>query len=92
KHANPFDDEDSMQLFYDSLEAAIRDELVPSGYGLLPEERGDEGYPTFEILKSGRRGGRQLRIALPGSIWRPRAEMWGHALAILEQITYANET
>ncbi|KAJ7498413.1 hypothetical protein B0H11DRAFT_1714965, partial [Mycena galericulata] len=92
KHANPFDDEESMQLFYDSLEAAIRDELVPSGYGLLLEEWGDEGYPTFEILKSGRRGGRQFRIALPDSIWRPRAEMWGRALAILEWITYANET
>ncbi|KAJ7448877.1 hypothetical protein B0H11DRAFT_1928910 [Mycena galericulata] len=31
KHANPFDDKDSMQLFYDSLQAAIRDELVQSG-------------------------------------------------------------
>ncbi|KAJ7457474.1 hypothetical protein FB451DRAFT_1142707 [Mycena latifolia] len=92
KHVNPFDDEESMQLFYDSLEAAIHAEIVPPGYGLLPEEWDEEGYPTFEILKSGRRGGRQLRIALPDFIWRPRAEMWGRALAILDHITYGNET
>jgi hypothetical protein len=92
KHANPFDDEESMRLFYDSLEAAIQEALVPSGYGLLPEEWGEDGYPSFEILKSGRRGAKQLRIALPDDIWRPRAEMWGRALAILDQITYFNET
>ncbi|KAJ7146580.1 hypothetical protein C8R44DRAFT_600207, partial [Mycena epipterygia] len=91
KHANPFDDDELMQLFYDSLESAIQDDLVPPGYGLLPQEWDDEGYPTFEILKSGRRGGRQLRVSLPDYIWRPRAEMWGRGLAILDQIRYANE-
>ncbi|KAF7335795.1 hypothetical protein MVEN_02235500 [Mycena venus] len=91
KHANPFDDNDTMELFYDALEAAIREDIVPPGYGLLPEEWDEEGYPAFEILKSGRRGSKQLRIALPDDIWRPRAEMWGRALAILEQISYANE-
>ncbi|KAJ7023809.1 hypothetical protein C8F04DRAFT_969811, partial [Mycena alexandri] len=91
KHANPFDDDESTGLFYDALEEAINRELIPPGYGLLPEEWGEEGYPTFEILKSGRRGGRQLRVALPDAIWRPRAEMWGRALAILNQITYVNE-
>ncbi|KAJ7745292.1 hypothetical protein B0H16DRAFT_976425 [Mycena metata] len=92
KHANPFDDDESTALFYDALEEAIHRELVPPGYGLLPEEWGDDGYPTFGILKSGRRGGRQLRVALPDAIWRPRAEMWGRALSILNQITYINET
>ncbi|KAJ7149101.1 hypothetical protein C8R46DRAFT_916476, partial [Mycena filopes] len=92
KHENPFEDDESTGLFFDSLEEAIRCELVPPGYGLLPEEWGAEGYPTFEILKSGRRGGRELRVALPDAIWRPRAEMWGRALAILNQINYVNET
>jgi hypothetical protein len=91
KHSNPFDDDQSMQLFYDSLEAAIHAQIIPPGYGLLPEEWDNGGYPSFEILKSGRRGGRQLRVALPDAVWRPRAEMWGRALAILEQIAYINE-
>ncbi|KAF8147914.1 hypothetical protein K438DRAFT_1625828 [Mycena galopus ATCC 62051] len=92
KHANPFDNNESMQLFYDSLEVAIQQEIVPSGYGLLEDEWDEDGYPSFEILKSGRRGGKQLRIALPDGIWRPRAEMWGRALAILDQIDYRNES
>ncbi|KAJ6489726.1 hypothetical protein C8R45DRAFT_1138343 [Mycena sanguinolenta] len=92
KHANPFSDDGTMQLFYDSLEATIRTDIVPPGYGLLPEEWEGGEYPTFEILKSGRRGGRELRVALPDAIWRPRAVMWGRALAVLEQIGYVNET
>ncbi|KAJ7171624.1 hypothetical protein C8R43DRAFT_874419, partial [Mycena crocata] len=92
KHANPFDDEDSMNLFYDALEASIQQNVVPAGYGLLPTEWDDDGYPAFEILKSGRRGKKELRVALPDAIWRPRAEMWGRALAILDQIRYTNET
>ncbi|KAJ7765055.1 hypothetical protein DFH07DRAFT_738012, partial [Mycena maculata] len=90
KHANPFDDDESMQLFYDSLEEAMQADLVPAGYGLLPHEWDEDGYPAFEVLKSGR-GGKKLRVALPDSIWRPRAEMWARALYILDQITYQNE-
>ncbi|KAJ6470483.1 hypothetical protein C8R45DRAFT_1055091 [Mycena sanguinolenta] len=92
KHANPFSDDETMQLFYDSLEASIHADIVPPGYRLLPEEWEGGEYPTFEILKSGRRGGRELRVALPDAIWRPRAVMWGRALAVLEQIGYVNET
>ncbi|KAJ7849862.1 hypothetical protein B0H14DRAFT_2356005, partial [Mycena olivaceomarginata] len=91
KHANPFDDDDMMRLFYNALKIAIREDIVPPGYGLLPEEWDEEGYPAFKILKSGHRGSKQLRIALPDDIWCPRAEMWRHALAILEQISYVNE-
>ncbi|KAJ7692645.1 hypothetical protein B0H14DRAFT_2651637 [Mycena olivaceomarginata] len=91
KHANPFDDEESMQLFYDALEAAIQGDIIPPGYGLLLEEWDEDGYPSFEILRSGRRGSKQLRIALPDSIWRPQAEMWARALAVMDQITYHNE-
>ncbi|KAJ7769858.1 hypothetical protein B0H16DRAFT_1715509 [Mycena metata] len=91
KHSEPFDDEDLMELFYNALDAANEGAMVPPGYGLLPQEWDDGIYPTFEILKSGRRGGKQLRVALPDSIWRPRAEMWGRALATLNQIRYMTE-
>ncbi|KAK7013406.1 hypothetical protein R3P38DRAFT_3575743 [Favolaschia claudopus] len=92
KHSNPFEDDSSMELFYDSLETAINESIIPPGYGLLPEEWDEEGYPSFEILKSGRRGVKRLRVALPDAVWRPRAEMWGRALAILEHIVILNET
>ncbi|KAJ6624168.1 hypothetical protein B0H10DRAFT_1785093, partial [Mycena sp. CBHHK59/15] len=92
KHTNPFSDDATMQLFHDALSAANETGLVPPGYGLLPDEWEDGVYLTYEILRSGRRGTKELRIALPDSIWRPRAEMWGRGLAILNQLNYMNET
>ncbi|KAF8209154.1 hypothetical protein K438DRAFT_1572843, partial [Mycena galopus ATCC 62051] len=91
KHANPFPDAETMQIFHAALSAADENGLVPPGYGLLPEEWEEDVYPSFEILKSGRRGGKELRVALPDSIWRPRAEMWGRGLAILNELSYMNE-
>ncbi|KAJ7137897.1 hypothetical protein C8R44DRAFT_606958, partial [Mycena epipterygia] len=88
KYAEPFQDDAMMQLFHNTLSAANEDGIVPEGYGLLPQEWENGVYPSFEILKSGRRGSKQLRVALPDSIWRPRAEMWGRGLAILDQISY----
>ncbi|KAJ7872820.1 hypothetical protein B0H14DRAFT_2344567, partial [Mycena olivaceomarginata] len=88
KHAEPFEDEADMRLFYDTLAEADENGIVFPGYGLLPDEWEDGAYPSFELLKSGRRGGKQLRVALPDSIWRPRAELWGRGVAILNHIKY----
>ncbi|KAJ6455394.1 hypothetical protein C8R45DRAFT_1188039, partial [Mycena sanguinolenta] len=92
KHANPFPDDETMQLFHETLAAADGMDFIPPGYGLLPEEWEDGVYPSYEILKSGRRGSKQLRVALPDAIWRPRAERWGRGLAILNELSYRNET
>ncbi|KAJ7436838.1 hypothetical protein FB451DRAFT_1061428, partial [Mycena latifolia] len=92
KHANPFSDNETMRVFHDALAAAHEIDLIPPGYGLLPDEWEDGVYPTYEIIKSGRRGMKRLRVALPDSIWRLRAEMWGRGLAILDQLSYMNET
>ncbi|KAJ7291322.1 hypothetical protein C8J57DRAFT_1044858, partial [Mycena rebaudengoi] len=92
KHANPFPEDETMQLFHNTLSAADRMDFIPPGYGLLPGEWEDGVYPSYEILKSGRRGTKQLRVALPDSIWRPHAERWGRALAILNELSYRNET
>ncbi|KAJ7279925.1 hypothetical protein C8J57DRAFT_997915, partial [Mycena rebaudengoi] len=73
-------------LFRDTLAVANENEVVPAGYGLLPEEWENGAYPTYEMLNSGRRSGKDLRIVLPDSVWRPRAELWGRALAILDHI------
>ncbi|KAK6981346.1 hypothetical protein R3P38DRAFT_2396312, partial [Favolaschia claudopus] len=52
----------------------------PKYYHQGCEEWEGEMYPAFEIIKSGRKGSKELRVALPDSIWRPRAELWGRAL------------
>ncbi|KAJ6494116.1 hypothetical protein C8R47DRAFT_1267661 [Mycena vitilis] len=90
KHQNPFSD-DALQIFEDALAEADRVQVIPPGYGLLPEEWENNTYPAFEILKSGRKGSKELRVALPDSIWRPRAESWGRALAVLNHLTYMLE-
>ncbi|KAJ7232092.1 hypothetical protein C8J57DRAFT_1091364 [Mycena rebaudengoi] len=87
KHQNPFP-EDILQMFDTMLTESERLKIVPPGYGLLPDEWENGSYPAYEILKSGRKGSKELRVALPDSIWRPRAEQWGRALAILDHITY----
>ncbi|KAJ7053516.1 hypothetical protein C8F01DRAFT_996534, partial [Mycena amicta] len=92
KHECPFGkDEKLMGLFSDALYKANASGFIPQGYGLLEDEWENGVYPSFEILKSGRRGGRQLRIDLPDVIWRARAELWGRGLAILNQINFMTE-
>ncbi|KAJ6466902.1 hypothetical protein C8R45DRAFT_838712, partial [Mycena sanguinolenta] len=87
KHANPFAGE-ALEVFEDGLEWVRAANVVPLRYGLLPSEWEDGLYPSFEILKSGRRSRKELRIALPDFIWRPRAILWGQALDVLNQVNY----
>ncbi|KAJ7645241.1 hypothetical protein DFH06DRAFT_998707, partial [Mycena polygramma] len=91
KHANPFSGE-AAQVFEDAFKRVKAAGIVPGGYGLCEEEWEDGAYPSFEILKSGRRGKKELRIALPDSIWRPRAILWGQALDVLNQVNYIYAT
>lgn len=58
---------------------------------MLPEEWENGTYPAFEILKSGRKRSKELRVALPDLIWRPRAQLWVRALAVLDELTYTLE-
>jgi hypothetical protein len=84
---NPFSDEDLLQVFTTAL-ATVREEgMLPEGYGLLPEEWDDEEYPSYWVIKSGRRG-KELRISLPDAQWRARSELWGQALDIVNRLTY----
>ncbi|KAJ7183707.1 hypothetical protein C8R46DRAFT_884019, partial [Mycena filopes] len=86
KHANPLS-EQGMLVFNLALSRAERRGVVPSGYGLLEDEWDDGAYPAYEILKSGRKGSKELRVALPDTIWRPRAEMWGRGIDIINRLT-----
>lgn len=90
KHTNPFPT-DEFAAAFDAALAAVRVEgTLPSGYGLLAEEWEDM-YPSYEIIRSGHRGGKVLRVSLPEFQWMPRAEVWGQALDILNRLTYMFE-
>jgi hypothetical protein len=94
KHANPFPDEEFQRAFDEALAVILDQDAeteIPLGYGLLPEEWEDEEYPSVEIIRTGRRGGKELRVALPDFEWRPRAVLWGQALDIMDRLTYIYE-
>jgi hypothetical protein len=50
------------------------------------EEWDGHWYPTYEIIRSGRRGTKELRIPLPVDDWLPRAELWVIALDLMNRI------
>ena len=70
RHENPFKSNTNMETFEEALQSVRLEGVVPDGYGVLPEEWDDGGYPSYEILKVGRRGAKQLRVALPHEVWR----------------------
>jgi len=88
KHADPFIGEHKHYAFQSALAYSQEHGMIPSGYGLLHSEWDEDSYPSFEILRSGQHGGKELRIAMPDFIWRPRAELWGQALDILNHLKH----
>ncbi|KAK1220201.1 hypothetical protein PQX77_017052 [Marasmius sp. AFHP31] len=85
KYPSPLNDT-RLDLFSRALAAAEEQEVIPDGYGIRPEEWEDGEYPSYELLRSGKKGTRELRVDLPDHIWRPRAEKWVRALDILNYI------
>ncbi|KAJ8088643.1 hypothetical protein PM082_013886 [Marasmius tenuissimus] len=68
----PFD-QGELELFSQALTMAEDEGLEPSGFGILPEEWENGCYPAYELLKTGKKGTKELRVDLPDHIWRSRA-------------------
>ena len=86
--ASPFDDEESYNAFLITLQCQKAQHEIPRGYGLLAEEWGDSRYPSHESIHVGTKAREELHIALPDHIWHPRAELWGQALHLMNDIHY----
>ncbi|KAJ8095655.1 hypothetical protein PM082_022980 [Marasmius tenuissimus] len=78
--------ETQLELFSKALAVAEEREIIPEGYGIRSAEWEDGEYPSYEMLRSGKKGTRELRVDLPDHTWRPRAEKWVRALDILNYI------
>jgi hypothetical protein len=85
--ADPFQTQEARQAFQDLMLRMSQGDLIPDGYGILPEEWGDEGYPTYEVIPAGRNRRRELRVSLPDQIWRPRAVVWVQGLYAMTNIS-----
>ncbi|KAF5350426.1 hypothetical protein D9758_012442 [Tetrapyrgos nigripes] len=84
-HSKPFDQK-RMMVFTDALAQMREEGRVPSGYGLLEDELGEDGYPGLETISTGRSGSKTLDIVLPHVIWKPRAELWATALYLMDRL------
>lgn len=85
KHACPFSAATLHNTFRPALAQVWDAGHIPDGFGILPHEWDDASvdYPTHEIIRSGRRGTKELRIALPDFIWHPRTIRWCQALDVM---------
>jgi hypothetical protein len=86
KHSAPFHTQLAADIFTGALNELQVNQIIPIGFGMTPAEWGNEGYPSYEIIRTGRRARKELRINLPDFIWRPRAELWVQALHILLRV------
>lgn len=86
-HQSPFNAE-MEQLFFQGLANIDQLLLLPEGYNIRPEEWVNGEYISFETLKTGRKR-KEMRVNLPDSVWRPRAEQWVRALDLMNQFEYA---
>jgi len=85
---DPFTNPALREAFEKSFAAVQEQGVIPPGYCLLPDEWEDGVYPSVEVIRSGRRGTKELTVSLPDFLWRPKAELWGQALSILTHMEH----
>lgn len=87
RHANPFiTNPKAEKLFISVLDQVVSNNVMPAGYGILPQEL-DGDYPdTEELVLTGRRKSITLSLAAP--IWKQRAIFWVQALNVLSQFNF----
>ncbi|KAJ6497288.1 hypothetical protein C8R45DRAFT_898592 [Mycena sanguinolenta] len=81
-NTNPFSDHPGKEgMFFAVLEDIVRQERVPVGYVVLPEEGDEDGYPDVEILSAGKKT--RIEVSLAHPIWLQRAKLWVQGLNVL---------
>ncbi|KAG9076855.1 hypothetical protein FS749_011321, partial [Ceratobasidium sp. UAMH 11750] len=73
RHCNPFPTIDVEDQFWSAMQEACDDEYVPQGYGVSPGEWEEGIYPEIETIRIGNRKRGEMDVALPNSVWFPRA-------------------
>ena len=78
KHLPPFEAEEASKFIQDiqDMRRQLNFETRPPRTSILSREAWEE----TETIPSGHRATRQLEVALPERIWRPRAVFWDLAL------------
>ncbi|KAJ7749834.1 hypothetical protein DFH07DRAFT_746472, partial [Mycena maculata] len=79
----PFANEEAEQIFADTLREAHNEGIIPDGLGVAEGEWEDGVYSEIEIIKVGRK---DVPIALPFTVWWPRAVKWAQGLELMVKI------
>lgn len=82
----PFPNDEIENLFHQAFNTVCEEEIIPAGYNILPNEWGEDGYPSIEVLRVGRRGRREITVGLADEIWRPRAILWVQAVEVITRV------
>ena len=91
KHSNPFT-APAFTAFTAALAQVHQLQHIPIGLGIREEEWDSDGYPEIEVIRSSRRGRKELAIELPHSLWYARAIQWCQALEVFNHtIAYYTE-
>ena len=87
ENVDPFPSDDHREAFWTVLTQVREDEMIPQGFGLLPEEQEDGIYPSYEIITVGRRRA-EYTVELPNELWWARSVLWSQALDILFRLEH----
>ncbi|KAG1797279.1 uncharacterized protein BJ212DRAFT_1289771, partial [Suillus subaureus] len=79
---SPFETQHDENLFFSTVEQIVTKSIVPEGYGLLPDEQGDDAA-MIEVLQFGRHGTKSITVSLSDPIWEAHATLWCQGLSAL---------
>jgi hypothetical protein len=79
----PFSNDKSQETFFAVLGDVVKENIVPSGYGMMPNEWANGIYPVIEHVTVGQRGQKNIEISLIDPIWKERATLWIQGLSAL---------
>ncbi|EIM82167.1 uncharacterized protein STEHIDRAFT_114791 [Stereum hirsutum FP-91666 SS1] len=74
----------SYAIFLAALDEIHAREVIPEGYGIMPEEWAERYYPLSETITFGVGGKKKLKVILPEEIWWPRALAWVQGLDLMQ--------
>ena len=83
-HSNSFNNEASEEQFWHIVHEVVEQDITLQDVGLLSDEWDDGSYPSFETLRVGNRGTKEIYILLEDSVWFCWAKWWGQALTVLK--------
>lgn len=93
KHSCPFEQPELEEVFFTALNEARSRGYVPVGYGAHADELEEVGgFEEIEVIRFGRRGRKELEVALPEATWRRRMELWVQGLHMMCRILYEVES